>query len=324
MRRSTRAVLVLGIVVAAARPGVPPSSSLALLTDQESTSATFATAASFPDTIPPIVTASVISKTTPYLPGFIRQGVAYHVYATVTDTGSGVAAVTADVSTVTAGATALPLVAGTYSIGGVSYSHRSASSMANPALFAGAKAYTVTATDLASNPVTQGGFSVTVDNTRPSGSAVATTNGGSIVGRPELGDTIVRTFSETIDPNSVLAGWTGAATNVVVRITQATGGDTLTVRNAANTAQLPLGSVNLGGTGYVGVTRDFGATGTPSRMVQSGATITITLGTPSGVTTTQAGTTTMIWTPASAATDAAGNLCLATAVNEAAPADVEF
>ena len=72
------------------------------------------------------------------------------------------------------------------------------------------------------------------------------------------------TFSEVIDPESVLAGWTGAATNVVVRITNAGGGDVVTIRNAANTAQLPLGSVDLTGTQYVTADRDFGATGTAS------------------------------------------------------------
>ena len=57
-----------------------------------------------------------------------------------------------------------------------------------------------------------------------------------------------------IDPQSVLAGWTGVGTAVVVRVANAGGGDTLTVRNAANSAQLPLGSTDLGGTGYLTVT----------------------------------------------------------------------
>jgi hypothetical protein len=225
---------------------------------------------------------------------------------------------------VTTGQTSLVLAAGSFSIGGVSYGYRSAAVTANAVLAAGAKAYTITATDVAGNPVTQGGFSVNVDNTRPSGSALATTNGGSIVGRPELNDTITLTFTETIDPQSVLANWTGAATSVVVRIANVAGGDTLTIRNAANSARLPLGSVNLGGTGYVTAQRDFGATGTPSSMVQSGASITITLGTASGATTTQAGTTSMAWTPQTGATDRAANTCMTTVINEAAPADVEF
>jgi hypothetical protein len=161
------------------------------------------------------------------------------------------------VSTVTTGQTAVALVAGS-SIGGASYNFRSASVTANAALAAGAKTYTVTATDTA------------------------------------------------------------------VRITQAAGGDTLTVRNAANSAQLPLGSVNLGGTNYITTTRDFGASGTASTMAQSGASITIVLGTPSGAVATQASNTTIVWTPIATATDRAGNACLTTVVNEAAPGDIDF
>ncbi len=190
------------------------------------------------------------------------------MYANVTDAGSGVATVRANVSTVTTGQTTLALVAGSYSIGGVSYNYRSASVTANAVLAEGAKAYTITATDVATNSVTQGGFSVTVDNTRPTGTNVQTTNAG-VAGQPGLGDTMTLTFSEQIDPQTVLAGWTGTSTPVVVRITQAGGGDQVTVRNAANTAVLPLGTVNLVGTNYVTVTRDFGATGTASTMVQS-------------------------------------------------------
>ncbi len=296
----------------------------AILGDQETDASVLATAATFPDVTAPVVSASVISKTVPYIPGHIRQSATYHVYTNVTDTGSGVATDRANVSTVTTGQTAVPLVAGSFTIGGVAYGYRSASVTANATLAAGAKAYTIAATDVATNAVTQGGFSVNVDNTRPTGSAIATTNGGTIVGRPELNDTITFTFSEVIDPNSVLAGWTGGATSVVVRIANGAGGDSLTVRNAANTALLPLGSTNLGGTGYVTAQRDFGATATSSTMVQSGSSITITLGTPSGATTSQAGTTSMTWTPAVGATDRAGNTCMTTAVTEAVPADVEF
>ena len=295
----------------------------ALLTDSENDPSTFSTAASFPDTTPPVVASSVISKTTLYVPGFIRQGGAYFVYANVTDAGSGVATVRANVSTVTTGQTNLALVAGSYSVGGVSYNYRSASVNANGTLTEGAKAYTITATDLATNSVTPGAFSVTVDNTRPTGTNVQTTNAGT-AGQPGIGDTITLTFSEQIDPQTVLAGWTGASTNVVVRITQAAGGDQVTIRNAANTAVLPLGTVNLVGTAYVTTTRDFGATGTASTMVQSGNAIIVTLGTPSGAVGTQATANNMVWTPSATATDRAGNTCQTTVTTEAVPLDVDF
>lgn len=315
------AVLCLAGLVA----GRGADASLALLTASENVSGVFTTAASF-DTVPPTVSNSVISKMVPYHPGYIRQGGTYYVYANVTDGGaspSGVATVTANVSTVTTGQTAVALVAGAYSVGGVSYNYRSASLTANGTLTAGTYAYTVTATDVAGNSATMSGFSVIVDNTRPSATNVQTANAG-VAGRPEIGDTITLTFSEVIDPQAVLAGWTGASTNVVLRIANNAGGDRVTVRNAANSAQLPLGTVNLIGTGYVTATRDFGATGTPSTMVAVGNTIVITLGTASGPVTTQATGNNMTWVPTVTLTDRAGNTCLTTTATEVAPLDLDL
>lgn len=320
---STVATALAGLLLGGA--GLPSG---AFLADTETTGATVSTAACFsPDAVPPTVSATVISKTVLYLPGHVRQGGTYFVYADVTDGGctpSGIATVRADVSTVTTGQTAVALVAGSYTVGGATYNHRSASITANATLAAGAKTYTITSTDNAANSQTQSGYTVNVDNTRPNGSDVQTANGGATVGRPEAGDSITLTFSEIIDPQSVLAGWTGTAANVVVRITNNAGGDLLTIRNAANTVQLPLGSVNLIGTGYVTANRDFGATGTASSMVQSGATITVTLGTPSGATTTQAAAGTMTYTPTATLTDRAGNTCQTTVATETGVADVEF
>jgi hypothetical protein len=319
---------ILAIALAGYLLGGGRDSAYALIADTETVPATLSTAACFSaDTLPPVVSATVISKTTPYLPGFIRQGGTYFLYANVADAGcspSGIASVTANVSTLTTGSTAVALAAGSFSVGGVTYNRRSASITANAVLAAGAKTYSITSTDNAANSQTQSGYTVTVDNTAPAGSNVQTANGGVTVGKPEAGDTITLTFSEVIDPESVLAGWTGSATNVVVRIVNQGGGDRLTVRNAANTVALPLGTVNLTGTAYVTVDRDFGATGTASSMVQSGTSITITLGTPSGATGTQAATGAMSWAPVATATDRAGNGCQTTVANETGAADVEF
>jgi hypothetical protein len=322
------AASILAIALAGYLLGAGHDSAYALMADTETVPATLSTAACFSaDTLPPVVSATVISKTTPYLPGFIRQGGTYFVYANVTDAGcspSGIATVTANVSTLTTGSTAVALAAGSFSVGGVTYNWRSASITANAVLAAGAKTYSITSTDNAANSQTQGGYTVTVDNTRPTGSTVQTANGSTTVGKPEAGDSVTYTFSEAIDPETVVAGWTGASTSVVVRIANNAGGDLLTIRNAANTVQLPLGSVNLVGTAYVTANRDFGATGTASTMVLSGATITITLGTPSAATGTQATTGTMAWTPTATVTDRAGNTCQTTVANETGAADVEF
>ena len=167
------AASILALTLAAHLLGCGGNTTLALLSDTEAVPATFTTAACFTaDNVPPTVSSTVISKTVPYLPGFIRQGGTYYVYANVTDGGcapSGIATVRANVSTVTTGSTAVALAAGAFTVGGVAYNYRSASLTANGTLTAGAKAYTITSTDNAANGQTQTGYSVTVDNTRPTG-----------------------------------------------------------------------------------------------------------------------------------------------------------
>jgi hypothetical protein len=275
----------------------------------------------------PTVNRSVIAKTAGGTPGFIKQGGTYYVYADATDTGnpaSGISSVTSNTSTITSGATATALSAGSFSIGGLSYSHRSASLTANSSLSVGTYTYTVTSSDAAGNSGSQS-YTVTVDNAAPSGSVVQTANGGSIAGRPQRNDTITYTFSEPIDPNSILAGWTGGATNVVVRINNNTPtNDRVQIFNATNASQLPLGNVDLGRTDYVAGNRTFGASGTASSMSMSGNSLTVVLGTQSAAGSTAAASGTMVWTPSATATDRAGNAVSTTNVNESGTADAEF
>jgi hypothetical protein len=277
----------------------------------------------------PTASAAVIGKTAGGTVGQIKKAGTYYVYANVSDTGnpaSGVSTVTANVSSITSGATAVALVAGSYTAGGVSYKYRSAAQTAGTGLAAGSYSFSLTATDAAGNAGTQSGYSVTVDNTVPTGTDVQTTNGGATAGLAEAGDKITFSFSEALDPNSILSGWSGAATNVVVRLNDGngSGNDTVTVFNAANTTQLPLGSVNLGRADYTSSSITFGATGTASSMTMSSSTITITLGTQSAAATTAGATGTMTWTPSSSATDAAGNGVSTTTVTESGTVDREF
>ena len=284
----------------------------------------FATAA---DWKAPTAGRSVIGKTAGGTPGFIKQGGTYFVYADVTDSGnpaSGISSVTSDTSNVNTGASSSTLGSGSFSIGGLSYSHRSASLTANAVVAAGTYNYTVTSTDAAGNSGTQT-FTVTVDNTVPTGTDVQAANGTGTAGRPDQNDTVTFTFSEPIDPNSVLAGWSGSATNAVVRINNNTPvNDQLQVFNAANTAQLPLGSVNLGRTDYVNANRTYGATGTASSMSMIGNSITVVLGTASGAGSTAAATGAMVWTPSATATDRAGNAASTANATETGAADKEF
>lgn len=290
----------------------------------------------------PQVTAVALGKASGGTPGFVKQGGSYFVYANVgADTGnpaSGTASVTVNASNFTIGATAVSLLAGSYSAGGVSYDYRSASTLANASLTQGAKSLTVTATDNALNSASLSG-SATVDNTAPTAADVQTTNAGTN-GLAEAGDSLVLAFSEPIEPASILAGWSGAATNVVVRINDngllglPLGNDSVQIWNAANSVVLPLGTVDLGRSDYVagllGGNVRFGASGTPSTMTMSGSTVTIVLGTYNATAivdparTTAGGNGTATWTPVAGSYDRAENAISTAPATESGAADREF
>ena len=290
----------------------------------------------------PQVTAVAIGKGLGGATGFVKQGGEYFAYANVAaDTGnpaSGIASVQANVASLTAGAAAVTLLAGSYSAGGVSYGYRSAALFTTNPLAEGSKAFSVSASDNAGNSASLGG-SATVDNTAPKASDVQTTNAGSS-GLAEQNDALVLSFSEPAEPGSILAGWNGAATSVVVRIADngllglPTGNDTLRVFNAANTAALPLGSVDLGRGDYVagllGGEIRFGASGTPSTMTLSGSTLTVVLGTYNATPvidparTTAAGNGSAVWTPTATPYDRAANAMSTATATESGAADKEF
>ena len=180
----------------------------------------------------------------------------------------------------------------------------------------------MTGTDNAGNQSSPASYSVIIDGTAPTATDVQTANVGATAGRPELNDTATFSFSEPIDPESVLAGWTGASTDVVVRITQSGSQDLLTVFNSANTTQLPLGSLNLKGD-YVSANATFGVTGTKSKLVRTGNNFVLTLGTASAGPRTGANGT-MTWTTAAGPYDRAGNALASATVNESGTADREF
>ena len=260
----------------------------------------------------------------------IKAGGTYFIYANATDAGSGIDTVTANVNNVTTGQTAVPLTACSSScnVGATTYAYKSASLTANAGLSAN-QTYSITATDSAGNATTVATFTATVDNIVPTASAVATANGTGTLNRPDLNDTVTLTFSEQMDPATILAGWTGSSTPIVVRISNAGGAahDFITFWNSTNTTQLTtLGNVDLGRAGYVntGATVTFGASGTASSMVQSAANVTITLGTPSATANTVSTTTTMIWNSANTPADLAGNLATGNVRTEGGTADAEF
>jgi len=176
-----------------------------------------------------------------------------------------------------------------------------------------------TATDLAGNVTTSAlVINRVIDNTAPTGLDVQTTNVGPTPAKPETGDILTYRFSEPMLPASILSGWVGAATPVVVRIANGSP-NVITVYDSTNTTQLALGSVTSGKK-YVTANTTF----TASSMTLTGNTISLTLGTPSGSTQQANGTSTLQWTTSTAATDRAGNPLTAATVLETGTSDLDF
>ncbi|MCU1695203.1 MAG: hypothetical protein JWR34_1266, partial [Mycobacterium sp.] len=178
----------------------------------------------------------------------------------------------------------------------------------------------------------------------------ATNTSGGTIGHAEPGDTVTYTFSEPIDPSSIIAGWDGTGSrNVVVRVYDGDillgilgGNDSLQVFDAANYSSssqaLSLGTVDLGGNSYVtgllgvllGSHIRYGSTATASTMMMSAdkKTVSIVLGAASvnGLvgqgTETNAGT--MTWTPTTGPKDLAGNALVTTPATESGTADRDF
>lgn len=271
------------------------------------------------DVANPSVDALTIAKATGYSSGYLKQGGTYYVYANVSDPSpsSGIATVTANVANVTTGSTAVSLIAGTYSVDGVSYGYRSASLTANAGLTAGAKAFSVTATDGVGHTATGNG-SVNVDNTAPSATDVQSADGGGTVGKIEVNDSFTYTFSEPIDPLSVLAGWSGTATPVTLRFTNANP-DYILVYDATNTTLLPLNRLNLGNKKFLTA----GGTGSGS-MVMSGSSITVTVTGMGAATSQVAAATTMSWGMNAGMYDRAGNACPSATVNQSGGPKANF
>lgn len=318
----TRARLVVALLLAACAPATAAGMSTWSAWTATTASAAGAMSAAA-DWQAPTVDASAIGKSGGGSTGFVHPGGGYYLYAAVIDAGnpaSGTSAVLAGAGAITAGATAVALSAGSYSAGGVTYNRRSALLSADAALAAGSHATTIGTSDVAANTAVVGGPSVTVDNTPPTGTSVDIVNGAGAVARPDAGDVVSFGWSEPLDPSSMLAGWSGGATDVHVVITDGGANDTLTVASPAGVA-LPVGSVLLNND-YVSNTATFDAT-----MTQSGGSIVVTLGAVlSGTSHASPHNGWLIWSTATVAgaTDRAGNAVAGLPVTETGTLDQDF
>jgi hypothetical protein len=261
------------------------------------------TVSAIADWLGPSASASAIAKTPGSVAGYVREGGSYFVYANVADSGnpaSGVASVAANVSSITTGQTAVPLIAGSYSAGGVSYGYRSAELKAKASLSAGTKAYTLTMEDAAKNKTEDQSFSVVVGNGPFRGSSFETDNAsGGEEGKPEKGDSVSFTFNEVVDPSSIVSGWTGSGTKSV----------TVSIANGGENDSLSVSGATIGSIALKGDFTDGTATFSSSTISVSGATVTIVLGAASGSIKTDTDKSKAVWTPSGSNYDRAGNAC---------------
>jgi hypothetical protein len=144
-------------------------------TDGASNSAT-ANFTATADSTAPALTAAVAVNSSPSTVGDVKPGGAYLVYANVSESG-GIATLTANVTNLTPGQTALAMTTCTTSctFGGVTYGYKTASQTVGAGIAAGVTSFTVTAADKAAN-TTGNTYSVTVDNAGPTVPGVAVAN----------------------------------------------------------------------------------------------------------------------------------------------------
>lgn len=163
-----------------------------------------------------------------------------------------------------------------------------------------------------------------VDNFAPSGADVQTADGGGTQGVVQPGDSITLTYSEDIDPSSIVAGWNGSGGQTVhVRFTHSNQGDRLLFYNASNNATIPL----AGGAGVILNGEYVASAGTYSGALTTtgdGFRVTLIALTSGALRTAASPAATMSWTPANGARDLVGRACTTTARPELGAGDPEF
>jgi hypothetical protein len=277
------------------------------------------TVSAAPDYRAPTVSAQTVTKAAGGVGGYIAQNTQFYAYAQVVDTGNPASGILPPVNATATlpgfGLQTIPFVAGSYSVGGVSYNYRTAI-QTMPPMAAQTIIGSVDASDNAGNSGSSPGNFV-IDHTGGTATTVQTANGGATAGRPENLDSITYTFSEPVEPMSILAAWTNPSSSQTVTVTITDGGagnDILTVGGTN------LGSVNLGSAGYVGATRTYNA----STMTASGNDVKIVLGGSSGAGTTAGANSTTSWASSNQVDDRAGNAFSGNTAAETGAADKEF
>jgi hypothetical protein len=181
----------------------------------------------------------------------------------------------------------------------------------------------VIATDSLGHQTTSATITLIIDNTHPTATSVNAANGGT-AGRIDSGDTLTFTWSEPMAPTSILAGWSGGAQPIRIRVNDAAGADTLDLYDAAGTTKLNVTSaaqaLRLNANWVAGTVWLDGS------MTMTGSGIVVTVGSlVSGTINTGVTTTANLqWTSTAATTDVAGNSTTVTTVNETGTTDRDF
>ncbi len=166
---------------------------------------------------------------------------------------------------------------------------------------------------------------VTWDRTAPTATDIQATNGAGTPGRIDSGDRITYTFSESINPATVLTGWDGSSRSLSVEFDKGAGKGNDNIKSIkSGTTTVGLGNVDFGvANGYIKSTISVPAT----MVLTNGNTVTITLG--AFTSTTELGTvtapTTTSWTPPNGIKDLAGNsMSSGTRTEQGATVDSDF
>jgi hypothetical protein len=236
MRRVLRAQWAVPTVVVAAC--VTATAARAVFTTTSTSAQTLRSTADF---LPPIASASKAVGPNNAI-GVVTPGQPFRVYASVADQGnppSGTKTVTGNLAAI--GTASVTLSPGTYLVGGTTYNYATGSLTASSSLTP-PLSYSLTMTDNLNQSASQT-FTASIA-CAPSG-LTADNGASSNARRVDLGDIITYTFTAPIDPSSILAGWTGSGTRAVqVVLESRPNGDTINIRTADNSRDLPIGEIN--------------------------------------------------------------------------------
>lgn len=209
--RLVAALLVLVLVTAGA--GAIAGATHAALTGDSRNPANRITAA--PDFRSPTISRAVVLADSGGTAGTIVAGQAYRVYAQVADRGnppSGVASVTADVSTITSGSASVALAEGSWTVAGQTYNRRSDSLTANSNLPDASTTYSVSAKDALDQAASESQGATTAADTAPRflGATTAST------GMAQFGESLTLQRPPSVAGGLLIAAFTRINNDVLV------------------------------------------------------------------------------------------------------------